>query len=80
MLRLGDEATSNGMLFQTVAPATGNARSLKVDSRQRGTSRWCDVDCGQTKGTNPAMDSRVEMLMKYDGAESCATYTPAPLS
>jgi hypothetical protein len=53
MLRLGDEATSGGKLFQTVAPATGNARSLVVDSRQRGTSRWCDVDCRRTKGTTP---------------------------
>jgi hypothetical protein len=39
MLRLRDEATSGGKLFQTVVPTTGNARSLVLDSRQRGTSR-----------------------------------------
>ena len=43
MLRDGAEAMSIGKSFQTVAPATGNARLSKVANRQRGTRSLCDA-------------------------------------
>ena len=41
MLRVGDEVISVGKLFQTLAPATGNARSPTVESLVRGTDSSC---------------------------------------
>ena len=70
MSRLGDEVTSGGKLFQTLAPATWNARSPKVDSRRRGTSRSVDAD--ERRVRPPKLERGVKMLMKYAGAEPCS--------
>ena len=40
---VGEEMMSSGRLFQTVAPATGKARSPIVDRRVLGTANRCDA-------------------------------------
>jgi hypothetical protein len=40
---VGEEVTSSGRLFQTVAPATGKAQSPIVDRRVFGTANQCDA-------------------------------------
>ena len=40
---VGEEMMSSGRLFQTVAPATGKARSPIVDRRVLGTVNRCDA-------------------------------------
>ena len=57
---LGEEATSLGRSFHTVAPATGNARSPMVDSRVRGTKRRC-VDAERKPGRPERADDGTKL-------------------